>query len=108
MDNMDHMEILSMFQKFWILFKLFYLKCHIHEDYSISFILKRKLEYKSMYMSSYVRPNIVMKTIWEIYKMPLYVDINVVIKPNWQSWTKLAIATRNNEKWQFWTKFWVG
>ncbi len=30
--------------------------------------------------------------------MSLYVDINVVIKSNWQSLTKLATTTRNNEK----------
>jgi hypothetical protein len=78
---MDYMEVLLMFQQIWILFKPFYLECHIHEDNSISIILRRKLEYKSMYMSSYVQLNIVMTTIWEIYKTLLYVDIDVVIKP---------------------------
>ncbi len=79
---MDYIEVLLMFQKIWILFKLFYLECHIHENYSISIILRRKLEYKYMYMSSYVWLNIVMKIVWEIYETPLYVDLNVVIKPN--------------------------
>jgi hypothetical protein len=48
-------------------------------------------------MSSYVQPNIGMKTLREIYKMPLYVATNIAIKPNWQSSTKFANASGNND-----------
>ncbi len=48
-------------------------------------------------MSSYVQPNIVMKALRKIYKMPLYVATNNAIKPNLQSLTKLANASGNND-----------
>ncbi len=34
-----------------------------YDDSTIAIFLKRKLEYKSIYMSSYVRPNIVIKAL---------------------------------------------
>jgi hypothetical protein len=36
----------------------------------------------SIYMSSYVRPNVVIKELQNIYKIPLYIDAKVLIKPN--------------------------
>jgi hypothetical protein len=33
-------------------------------------------------MSSYVFSNIIIKALQEIYKMPLYVVVNVMVKPN--------------------------
>jgi nitrogenase molybdenum-iron protein alpha/beta subunit len=43
-------------------------------------------------MLCYVRPNIIIKALQEIYKTPLYVSINVAIKPNCQSLTELTNA----------------
>ncbi len=48
-------------------------------------------------MFGYVWLNIVIKPLRKIYKTPLYVSINVAIKPNWQSLTKLANASGNND-----------
>jgi len=57
----------------------------------IQFIfLKRKLQYKSIYMSNYVCPNVVIKTLQQIYKIPLYIDAKVLIKPNWQGLTEFT------------------
>jgi hypothetical protein len=53
----------------------------LYEDYLIS-TFKNKIKYRSIYMYGYVFFNIVIKTLQEIYKMPLYVVVNVAIKPN--------------------------
>jgi hypothetical protein len=42
-------------------------------------------------MSSYVCPNIVIKALQQIYKIPLYIDPKVLIKPNWQGLTELTM-----------------
>ncbi len=48
-------------------------------------------------MYGYVWANIVIKTLQEISKMPLYVTTNVAIKPNWQGLIKLANVNGNND-----------
>jgi hypothetical protein len=53
-----------------------------YDDSSIAGFFKRKLEYKSIYMLGYIRPNIVMKALQELCETPLYIDANVSIKPN--------------------------
>jgi uncharacterized membrane protein YqiK len=68
-----------------------------YEDCSISVFLKRKLEYKFIYMSGYFQPNIIIKKLQEIDKMPLYITANVAIKPNLQGLTKFANASGNND-----------
>jgi hypothetical protein len=60
-----------------------------YNDYLISMLLKRKLEYKSIYMSSYVCPNIVMKALWKIYR-----EFQVVY--NYKCFNKIKL-TRFNE-----------
>jgi hypothetical protein len=50
-----------------------------YDDFSISIFLKKKLEYKFIYISSYVHPNIVMKTLQQIYRNLLYMNANVSI-----------------------------
>ncbi len=37
-----------------------------YDDSTIAIFLKRKLEYKSIYMSSYVPPNIMIKALQEL------------------------------------------
>jgi hypothetical protein len=71
-----------------------------YDDSSIFVFLKRKLEYKSTYMSRYVRPNIMMKVLWKYYEIFLYTTTNVSIWLNWKSLTKFVNA---NEKFQ-WNK----
>ncbi len=44
-------------------------------------------------MSSYIRPNIVMKTLQECYQTPLYIDANVSIEPNWQGLVEFTNAS---------------
>lgn len=51
-----------------------------YDDSTIVIFLKRILKYKSIYMSGYVCPNIVMKVLQEICKTLLYVDTNVSIR----------------------------
>ncbi len=68
-----------------------------HEDYLIFVFLKRNLKYKSIFMFGYIRPNIVIKALWEVYKTLLYIVANVLIKPNWQSLTKLVNENANND-----------
>jgi len=48
-------------------------------------------------MFGYVRPNIIIKALRKLYKMPLYVVANVAIKPNCQSLTELTNARGNND-----------
>jgi hypothetical protein len=62
MDNMDFMEVSLMSQQIWILFKLSYLGCHM-KLIQFLFFLKRKSEYKSIYVYGYVWPNIVIKEL---------------------------------------------
>jgi hypothetical protein len=50
-------------------------------------------------MSNYVHPNVVIKTLQQIYKIPLYIDAKVSIKPNLQGLTKLTnVANEMNYK----------
>jgi hypothetical protein len=55
-----------------------------HDSSTVAVYLKRKLEYKSIYMSGFVRPNIVMKALNDLCKTPLYKDANVYIKQDWK------------------------
>ncbi len=58
-------------------------------------------------MSSYVCPNMVIKTIKEIYKNILHKVANVSIKPNSQNLIEYTNTSADNE-WQkddFWKKF---
>jgi hypothetical protein len=48
-------------------------------------------------MFGYVQPNIIIKTLREIYKAHLYVVANVTIKPNWQSLIELTNASDDND-----------
>jgi hypothetical protein len=50
-----------------------------YDDSSIFVFLKRKLEYKSIYVSSYVRLYIIMKALQQIYQTPLYINVKVYI-----------------------------
>jgi hypothetical protein len=60
-----------MFQQMLIKCKLFYLNIQLCES-TIVVCIKRKLEYKSPYLSSYVRPKIVMKTLHDLCDTPFY------------------------------------
>ncbi len=68
-----------------------------YDDSWISLFLKRKLEYKSIYISAYVRLNMVMKKFRQIYKTPLYKNVDVSIKPNWQGLVELANISQESE-----------
>jgi len=45
----------------------------------------------------YVRPNVVIHVLRQIYKTPLYIDAKVLIKPNWQGLIELANVANQNE-----------
>jgi hypothetical protein len=61
-----------------------------------SVFLKKKLKYKLIYMLGHVQPNIVIKALQEIDRMPLYITKNVAIKPNLQGLIEFANASGNN------------
>jgi hypothetical protein len=44
-----------------------------------------------------VHQNVVIKTLRQIYKTPLYIDAKVLITPNWQSLIELANVANENE-----------
>ncbi len=48
-------------------------------------------------MLGYVRPNVVIKALQQIYKTPLYIDAKVLVKPNWQGWIELVNVANENE-----------
>jgi len=69
-----------------------------YDDILIVIYFKRKLEYKLIYMSSYICPNIVMKSLQECYQTLLYIDANVSIKPNWQGLVEFANASEKHNR----------
>ncbi len=84
---------------------MYYLECHMMILQFLWF-WKWELEYKSIYMSSYVCPYIVIKKIEEIYKTILHKVANVSIKPISRNLTEYTNTSANNE-WQkddFWKK----
>jgi hypothetical protein len=54
----------------------------LYDDISIAIFLKNKLESKSIYMSSYVHPNIMIKTLQELCQTPIYKSAKISIRPN--------------------------
>ncbi len=56
-----------------------------------------KLEYKSIYiyMTSYVRSNIIMKALWQLCQTPLYISEKIFIKWNWEDLPKFANTNKN-------------
>jgi hypothetical protein len=55
-----------------------------HDSSIIVVYLKRKLEYKSIYMSGFVCLNIVMKALFDLCKTPLYENATISIKEDWK------------------------
>jgi hypothetical protein len=45
--------------------------------------IKNKLEYKSPYLSSYVQPKVIMKTLHDFCHTPIYKEAKVSIKVDW-------------------------
>jgi hypothetical protein len=56
---------------------------------SIVVFFKRKLEYKSIYMSSYVHPNIVIKVLQIFCQTPLYKSGKKLVRPKSQNLVEL-------------------
>jgi hypothetical protein len=50
-----------------------------HANVTICVFHKWHFEYKSPYMLRYVRPNMAMVDLWNIFETPLYEDLNVTI-----------------------------
>ncbi len=82
---------------------MYYLECHTMILQFLRF-WKWELEYKSIYMSSCVCPNLLIKTIEDIYKNILHKVANVSIKPNSQNLIEYTNASANNEWHDFWKK----
>jgi len=56
-----------------------------HDGAIIEVSLKWCLEYKSLYMSQNVHPNMVMLILWNLIKTPLYKYLNVTFHHQWAS-----------------------
>ncbi len=61
-----------------------------HDDYA-----KEKLEYKSIYVSSYIQPNIAIKPLYQLGKIQLYVNANILVKHDWEALINLACQNDN-------------
>jgi hypothetical protein len=66
-----------------------------HNDSTVFYI--KKLKYKSIYMSSYVQPNIIIKELYQLSKTPLYVNANVLVRHNWKMLINLANVCQNGK-----------
>lgn len=62
-----------------------------------SLFLKKGNWNTSLYMSSCVHLNIVIKALQQIHQTPLYMNAKISIQPNWQGLTELANATKPSE-----------
>ncbi len=51
---------------------------------------------ESIYMPCDIHSNLVMKVVKQICRTPLYIDVKVSIKPNWQGFIKLANTNQND------------
>jgi hypothetical protein len=56
------------------------LPCLAEDGTTIGILLKRRLEYRSPYMSGNIRPNIIMIALKDLIKTPLYKECNIVIR----------------------------
>jgi hypothetical protein len=63
---------------------------------TIGVLLKRRLEYRSPYMSGNIRPNITMIALKDLMTTPLYKECNVVIRPQWNSLFALHMQSSSN------------
>jgi hypothetical protein len=63
---------------------------------TIGILLKRRLEYRSPYMSGNIRPNIIMIALKDLIKTPLYKECNIVICPQWNSLFALYMQSSSN------------
>jgi hypothetical protein len=63
---------------------------------TIGILLKRRLEYRSPYMSGNIRPNIIMIALKDLIKTPLYKECNIVIRSQWNSLFALNMQSSSN------------
>jgi len=68
----------------------------LHDDYASVIFEIEKLEYKSIYMSSYIQPNIVIKPLYQLNKTQLYVNANILVRHDWEALINLANACQND------------
>jgi hypothetical protein len=61
----------------------------LYDNSSIAIFLKRKLDYKSIYMLGYVHSNIMIKALQELCQTPLYESVKIAIRPNLQDLVEL-------------------
>ncbi len=47
-------------------------------------------------MSSYIQPNIVIKPLYQLNKTRLYVNVNILVKCDWEPLINLANACQND------------
>ena len=73
----------------WILYNLYYL-VFLTNKATIGLILKRRLEYKSSYITWNERLNYVMLVLHGLLDTPLYKNIEVYIHPQWNNMFALS------------------
>jgi hypothetical protein len=66
-----------------------------HDGATICVFLKRRLEYKSLYISKNVCSNMMMVALWDLIEKPLYKDLNVNIHHQWANLFTLHINSKS-------------
>jgi hypothetical protein len=68
----------------------FILPCMPNDETTTGFILKCRLEYKSLYLSWNIKPNQVMLTLKNLMKIALYIHAKISMKPMWENMFNIA------------------
>ena len=63
-------------------------------DTTIGVVIKRRLEYKSPFMSGNVHPNMMILALKDLFNTPLYKELNVKIHPSWNSLFAIHMHTK--------------
>ena len=66
----------------------------LENDTTIGVVIKRRLQYKSPFMSSNVRPNMIMLALKDLLHTPLYKSLNIKIHHAWDSLFAIHMNTK--------------
>jgi hypothetical protein len=67
-----------------------------HDETIIGLSLKRRMKYKSPYLTSIVHPNFIMLALHDLFNTPLYEKFGITIYPCWLDMFTLSMETNIN------------
>ncbi len=67
-----------------------------HDEATIGLSFKRRMEYKSLYLTSNVRMNFIMLQLHDLLNTPLYGNSGITIHPHWLDMFTLSMQTNTN------------